>query len=269
MERPRRSPEFDHYCKTLTCPTGHRGRLRFLEGEGEIVRELRFRDKMLLEDFRPRLETSAGSIRWLDQLRSFNREVTGAVAIKRFRRDSRLECLQCNLRWPVFVDEDATFEMLGERERRRFDTALGTDARIADGRRSAVDSTITLVFERRWSQRIEFAWERATTYGIGGHAKVTVPLAPGTEFLAQLQPKFEQTVKSRLSFHEDTETFSRATIDVPVPAGSMARILIHWKQIWEEVVNEIRMVTTGQLLRVPYRHTVEVAFDHEIAHLDR
>jgi hypothetical protein len=267
MDRPKRSAEFQHYCKTLTCPQGHRGTLRFLEGEGEIITNLQLRDRMLLDHPTAAIERASRSVGVLGKLMSLNHELAGAVTIRQFREDSALECIQCNMRWPVFLDEDTTFDIIGEHARRRFEVALGTDTRFAAGHQSVVDHTLTLTFERHWSQRIEFLWEEMTAYGIGGETKVEIPLPIGGNFLARLEPKFERTIKSRLFIREKTERVSHATIDVLVPAGSRAKILLHWKEIWQEVVYDIRLVSTGQVLQIPFRSVEDVVCDHEISHV--
>jgi hypothetical protein len=221
---------------------------------------------MLLEHPTPAIARATESLGFLSKFRSFNHELAGAVTITRFREDSELECIQCNRRWPIFLDENATFEIIREHDQHRLETPLGIDTRLAGGRSSVKDSSLTFTFERRWFQRIEFEWEEMTAYGIGGEAEMAVPLPIGN-LLAKLKPKFERTIKSRLSVQEETEMLSRATIEVPVPAGRETKVLLHWKQIWQVVICDIRMRTTDRVLQVPYRRLVDVVYDHEIIHM--
>jgi hypothetical protein len=86
MNRSKRSVEFQHYCKTLSCPQGHRGTLIFREGAGEILPNLQLRDRMLLEHPTPAIARATESLSFLSKFRSFNHELTGAVIITAFGR---------------------------------------------------------------------------------------------------------------------------------------------------------------------------------------
>jgi hypothetical protein len=184
MNRSKRSVEFQHYCKTLSCPQGHRGTLISREGAGEILTNLQLRDRMLLEHPTPAI---AGKIPGLsEQVQIFQSRTHRSSNNHRFREDSELECIQCNKRWPIFLDESATFDIIREHDQHRLETPLGTDTRLAGGRNSVKDSSLTFTFERQWFQRIEFEWEELTAYGVGGEATIAVPL-PNANLLAKLK----------------------------------------------------------------------------------
>lgn len=266
MSRARRTAAFTHYAKTFTCPNGHRGSVRFLEGSGPILTELRLRDKLMREKSDLTSDQTSAAEALLRRLRLLNHDLAGAATLENFRQDTQLECLQCNLRWPVFLPEDTTFEIIGQRETHRTEEALGADVRVADGRASSADYLLTMTFERRWFRRLEFLWEQVTTKAVTGEAELTVSLPLVGAFVTRLAPSFEQAITMRSSGEERSEMTTGATLQVPVLAGTQTTVTLYWKQVWQHGIWEVRMITTGELLEVPFQRAVEVTFDPEVQH---
>jgi hypothetical protein len=260
MDKPMRSLEFQHYCKTLSCPVGHRGTLRFIEGTGRIITNLQLRDRLMLRNPMAGVRRSP-SMKFIDRLGSLNDELFQAVTIIQFRTDSLLECVQCNQRWPVFLDQEMTFDVIKEYVGREYATVIGTDKRRLVSSREV---GLTLEVEKRWRKRIEFDWEKVRVQGISGEARVTLPLTIGGDFLARLQPRFETTVKSRNNIVEETETVQKARIDLSHQTRWPVNIIIHWKQNWQEMICDIRLVRSGTIYQVSYRKPLEVGYDVEV-----
>lgn len=265
MERPKRSAEFDHYCRTLRCPRDHKRTMRFLEGSGEVVTDLEFRDRRLLDFPMSRHEEKLRSITWLERLTRANQELVGAVSIPRFRLDSMIECSACGERWPVFYRRPVDVQIIREVSRRRFMTDLGTVEQTVDNSQGLVENKQTLGFEREWTHRMQWSWDRASAISATAtvSAKATVH---GVGVSADAQRRIEESVKSQLAFSSETKKTTRQTIDVVVPPRTVARVVLTWRQVWEEVECDVRWGADGTVVRVPYQLAIDVIVDHAVRH---
>jgi hypothetical protein len=250
-----RTPEFETYRRTLRCPNGHRDTLRFIEGSGEIVTDLRLRDRLLLEVPTAKHEPQVAS-RIIRQLRIVNHRAFGAVPIEHLRVDSEIECAACATRWPVFFPP--SFDLM-EGETRRLHTLLGSDERIVDNRTWPTQAELSLEFERSWTRRLEVEWEHGT---INGQVRST---SLGTSIYgfglnAGIQRRVETTLKSRLSLTSEVRETSKHSIRVSIPPRMIAKVVGTWKQVWEETDNFLSL-DDGTEIVVPYRVAVDVLLD--------
>jgi hypothetical protein len=204
-------------------------------------------------------------MRVIGRLRSLNHELFGSVAIERFRSDSKIECRLCDMRWLVFLAEHSEYRIIAEHgPPRRLTTPLGTD-KMKRGRRGAlVQTSAAIELEQTWTEWSECLWERTTvkTTSISASGKAKAgPIHLGGE----VQRLIENSIRSTLSSSSGTQQTFRQTIEIPIPAGTVATIIINWEQIWEEVDCEVR-ITDDQTVIVPFRRAVGVIFHDDVRH---
>jgi hypothetical protein len=262
MSKPRRSPEFDNYCRTLRCPVGHR-HMRFVEGSGEIVSDLNLKDRILLENpftrHEQQIDKAMGVLR---RLRQFNHNLHRAVAIERFRDDSAIECAECACRWPVFLPQYRHVEFLRPvGETHRIMTALGTDVRMIGHPEWITETSITTEFEKKWTQRLEVAWERGSVTEASSSVDVSGSIG-GVELTTGTRQRIEETLKSHWSLVSEEQRTSKQSVSTVIPAGVIAKIFFTWKQVWEETRCEVAI--DDEKLTLPYRVAVDTAFDCRI-----
>lgn len=265
VPRPKRSPEFEHYCKTLKCPNGHARSLRYVEGSGEVVGDLELRDRLLLENPIPAVEQNLGTNRFLHRLRQFNHELWGALSFDRFRIDSAIECMICQAQWPVFLQQNPLFTIISEKGPRLIETPYLTEkCPPHDGRNSIKDFMEKKSYSQIWVKKLEVDWERATTRGTKTSASLKAAIE-GVGIDYKIERRFEERLSSRYSLLSETQTVSGSDIEVPVIAGKITQVTINWVQIWHEYECEVRL-EDGRIMVVPYRIPVKLSPGYEITH---
>jgi hypothetical protein len=265
MAKPVRTPEFHQFCRTLKCPNGHKRSVRFIEGAGDVLRDLSMRDRVLLENPTTRLESHSDSMRRIGWLRAMNHDLFGGVAIERFRTDSEIECALCSMRWLAFVQEGSQYQIIAEHGLpRRVTTPIGTDTRRLDRRGSIVDSTATIHLEQTWIERLECVWERTTnrSHSIKASAKGNVGAA---SLSSEVQSGIQRSLRQTLTRSTEVQHKFSQSIDVPIPAGRLAIVDITWKQVWEESDCEVRL-GENQSVIVSFRRAVDLMFDDAVRH---
>ena len=265
MRRAQHSKEFEHYRRTMRCPNGHRYALSFIEGTGQVVENLRLRDRLILENPLPKLDERIASFERIGRLRQLNHARSGGLSIQRFRRDSMFACGTCGDRWPVFVQPE--LKVVSYRETGRTVTAMGSEERRLDRTQSSRDSKCTLEFTREWAVRIEVGSERLTSREQSLSA--TVKGSPGPlEISAGAQERIIESLKSTHSVTSETRRTTTQRVEEELPAGKVTVITTFWKQVWQEYVCDVRLPDRDGIVRIPYRIADEVIFDHVAEQLD-
>jgi hypothetical protein len=262
MNRYQRSRAFEHYRKTLRCPNGHRYALSFSEGEGEVVRRLGLRDRLMLENPLSRPERDAEPVAALESLRRSNHERHGALVIKQFRVDSHFACGTCGGQWPVFERGEA--RVLNIRERDRFETPLTPEVIRHDQTAATTDAVWEVELSRGWNMRIDVDWEHAqtsqTTAKVGAKAKVL-----GVGLGADVQRQVTDSLKQRSSVSLEVQESRRYKTEYILPAGVITHIVIFWKQVWQRYEFSVRL-PDGLIVETTYSLPVDVRYDHEVRH---
>jgi hypothetical protein len=265
MAKPVRTSEFNDFCRTLECPNGHKHSVKFIEGVGDTLEDLSIRDRMLLENPTARLEPHWNSMRRISWLRTITHDLFGGIPIKTFRTDSGIECAVCNMRWFAFVQKNSEYQIIAEHgPPRRVTTPLGNDTKTFDRRHSIVDTTVTIHLEQTWTVRSEFVWERTTKRS----QSFKVAAAGGLESInlsSEVQRSVERSLRLSLTSSTEVQHKFAQSIDVPIPAGSVAIVVISWKQVWEEWDCEVLFGESQEII-VPIRRAVDLSFDDAVRH---
>jgi len=262
VPKANRSKEFDHYCKKLTCPNGHHHQIRFIEGVGDVVTDLRLRDRFRLNHPFPRMEHGHDSSPMLRGLRAKNDRIFGGISIERFRVDSEIECGICAERWPVFQGRASKFEIVDMHTIRTFTTPLVTETSRLDNSGGSVAARMSTDFEQAWTERIEVDWERATTTGTTTSTSLQGPIGAKDILVRRVDHRFEETLKNRIALTSEKQQKSGKTIEVTVPAGRVVLVTLEWKQVWSEVECKVRIDgDESRILLVPARHAFTVSVD--------
>lgn len=264
MRRRQRSPEFEHYRRTLQCPNGHRHALTYLEGDGDVVENLSLRDRFTLEDPFPKLGGRVSSIELFGRLRQLNHDRSGGLSISRFRADSSFTCDVCGRQWPVFVQQE--LEIIDHRETGLSQSPIGSEERRLDHTRSLNNSKMKLTFTRRWTERVEVTFEQATTTEKLRFAGIKGSFGPFSASAGTKQ-RITDNLKAVHSVMSETEKTATQEIEYELPAGKVTVITIHWKQVWRECECRVRLPDSGEIARIPYRVTDDVIFDNEFKQL--
>jgi hypothetical protein len=126
-----------------------------------------------------------------------------------------------------------------------------------------VDTVESMRLETTWIERCEYVWEekRSSNKSLSLSGKLPAAIDLGVEAKASLQ----RDLRNMMSITaENKQTFEK-TMAVSIPAGRVATVTIHWKQVWEETDFEIE-VGGGATLMVPGRKAVKMIFDDVIRH---
>jgi hypothetical protein len=256
MRRHQISSEFEHYRRTLQCPNGHRHALTFIEGSGEVLENLRLRDRLMLDNPLPRFDDRMASMQLVGRLRQFNHDRSGGLSIQRFRVDSMFACATCSERWPVFVQRE--LKVIDYQKTGLSQTLIGPDVRRLDQTQSC-----TLEFTHEWVERIEFGSERQTSLqktcsaGIKGtHGSLNIS--------ADIQQRITESLKVTHSLTSQTRRTTTHKLEHVLPAGKVTVIKIYWKQVWQEYECRVRLPDNDEIVPIPYRVAFDVVFDQEV-----
>jgi len=265
MHRLQRSKEFEHYRRTLRCPNGHRYALSFIEGTGQVVENLRLRDRLILENPLPKLDERIASFERIGRLRQLNHARSGGLSIQRFRLDSMFACATCGDRWPVFVQRE--LKIVGHRETdRTTETPIRSEERRLDHSQSSRDSKCTLEFTQEWVQRIDVSLEQLTSHEQSLSAAVKGSHAP-FEISAGVQERITESLKVAHSVTSETRKTTTQTVEYVLPAGKVTVITTFWKQLWQEYEFGVRLSGNDDIAWIPYRVAADVTFDQSVQHL--
>ncbi|MFI1105168.1 hypothetical protein [Streptomyces melanogenes] len=267
MPKANRSEEFQHYCKTLSCPKGHHHSVTFIEGTGEVVTNLRFRDRLRLDHPFPGSERSLESVQLLKRLREKNHEAFGGTSIGRFRADSQIECVICAERWPVFQSRATKFDIVDVRTVRSFTTPLASETSRLDNSLGSEVARMSAPFELTWTERIEVDWEHVVTAGTTTAVGLKAPFGPG-QITARSERRLEESLKERFALTSEKQQRSGKTIEATVPPGAVLLVTLEWKQVWNEIEYKVRLdADASRTLLIPARHAITVSVDmvtHEV-----
>jgi hypothetical protein len=264
MRRLQRSREFEHYRRTLQCPNGHRHALTFIEGTGQVIENLRLRDRLMLEDPLYKSDDRIASIELFGRLRQFNHDRSGGLSIQRFRFDSMFACDVCDDRWPVFIQRE--LKILDYRVTGLIETPIGTEERRLDWTRSKTDSTRTLTFTREWVDCVEVGWEQLTSRDQSRSAGVKGSHRP-LEINVGIQQRITESLKETHSVKLQTKVATTQAVEYKLPAGKITVIRIFWKQVWEEHECRVRLPGNDEIVPIPYRVATKVASDEAVEHI--
>jgi hypothetical protein len=260
MTRPKRSPEFDHYVRTLRCPNNDRGSLRYIEGTQLVITDLELRDQKLLKYPVRKLEQRMRAIRTLDWLNRLNDEFSGAMTIERFRSDSAFECLVCGGRWSVFYqDEPRVTHVGGGKYKGVVETDLGTEPLYRTTKDAAAQARVTKSLKKTVSTSVQFDWEQRHLRDVTSKANAHVGL-PGVGGVSmglngELQRRIEEEVTKRISQSVHTELEVADQIELTIPAHVDQVVEIQWKQVWQVWVCSVSLRGPGDDVReieIPY-----------------
>ncbi|HEV8222344.1 MAG TPA: hypothetical protein VGQ05_18900 [Streptosporangiaceae bacterium] len=262
--RQQHSAEFEHYRRTLQCPSGHRHALTFIEGAGDVVGNLPLRDRLILENPFPQLDDRVAALPRLGRLRQRNHDRSGGLVIERFRLDSMFSCATCRDQWPVFTQPG--LRIIGDRETGLRETPIGTQELRVDRRQDSTDVTLALEFRHEWVRRLEVGFERVTSAETTRSAGVKAAYGPA-QLSAGLQHRITEGLKATYSFSTQATKTTTVTIPHELPARKITVITTHWKQVWQEHECQVRLPGDGETVRLPYRIAFDVTFDQRAEHL--
>ncbi|MCX5328132.1 hypothetical protein [Streptomyces sp. NBC_00140] len=235
--------------------------MTFIEGEGDVVTNLRLRDRLRLDHPFPGSEQILESAHILKRLREKSNDTFGGTNIGRFRMDSEIECEICGERWPVFQRRATKFEIIDVRTIRTFTTPLASETSHLDNSCSSVAARMSAPFELTWTERIEVSWERAVTAGTTTSMSLKGPVGAG-EILARVDHRLEETLKDRFALASEKQQRSGKTIETTVPAGKTLLVSLEWKQVWNEIEYKLRLDgDNSRILLIPARHAITVSVD--------
>lgn len=264
MRRHQRSPEFEHYRRTLQCPNGHRHALTYLEGSGQVVENLTLRDRLTLENPFPWLNGRT-PVELFGRLRQMNHDRSGGLSIIRFRADSSFTCCVCGGQWPVFVQQE--LKIVDHRETGLLSqTPIGSQERRLDHTHSLENSKMKLTFKRKWTERVEVGFERVKMREVTRFAGMKGSYGP-LSASAEIKQRITDNLKETHSVVSETEKTTVHEREYELPAGQVTVITIHWKQVWRECECHVRFPGNEEIARIPYRVADDVVFDEEVKHL--
>jgi hypothetical protein len=264
VARRQQSPEFENYRKTLKCPNGHRYSLTFIEGTGEVVQNLRLRDRLILENPLPRFEDQMASVGIARRLRQLNHDHNGGLSIQRFRLDSMFACATCRGQWPVFVHPEP--RIIDTRVTGLSETPVGSEGRRQDQTRSSTNQKCTLEFSYEWAERIEVGFEQLRSQEDTRSASIKQSYHP-VEISTGVQQRITESLKVHHSVSSETRTTSTQRNEYELPAGKLTVITIHWKQIWKECECRVRLPDDDSTVLIGYRVAHSMTFDQQVEHI--
>jgi hypothetical protein len=256
--RQQHSAEFEHYRRTLQCPSGHRHALTFIEGAGDVVGNLPLRDRLILENPFPQLDDRVAALPRLGRLRQRNHDRSGGLVIERFRLDSVFACATCGDQWPVFVQPELI--ITGHRQTGLCATLIGTEERRLDRTQNSTDLTCELEFTYEWVRRIEVGFERLTSTETTRSAGVKARYGPAG-ISADIQQRITEGIRETCSLMTQATKTTVVTIPHELPAGKTTVITTSWKQLWQEHECRVRLPGRDGTVLIPYRIAFDLTFD--------
>ena len=260
MRKLKRSVEFDQYRRSLKCPQCDCRSIVFREGVGDVVTNLEFKDRLLLEHPISKLEGRLESVRFLGRMRQANHDRFGGIHVERFRRDSEIECEECGGRWPVFFRRPLGFTITRVHEPKYFEKELHTTSEDMDG--GPVDTIRRKMIRKTVAYSFGVQQERVRTVRTGGSVSASAPLGPA-KISARLNQEVTDAIKMNLSAMVHKELTVEHSLEVPVPAGQSVKLLITYVEQWREVVYEVAF-SDGVTVEVPVQDSIELLWHHKV-----
>jgi hypothetical protein len=170
-----------------------------------------------------------------------------------------LQCRVCNGIWPLLAGSSMP-SLIGDSqlfidEFERSDEPRGTEERVIDNSSSVAGSTRRLSAKREDIKT--FTWENSEEFTLKSEAGL------GKKGVATFKASAEAKIRSAYAFTSEEKLSWEEEIIIEIPAKTRARLLLHWKRIWQHAVTRISF-PDGSETRKPFRVTVGLTFDQEL-----